>query len=208
MSREPSVEEVMAGLARRVAECRRCELWRTRTNPVVGEGSLRPRVVFIGEAPGRSEDLQGRPFVGAAGQLLTELLSSIGLTRGEVYIANVLKCRPPNNRDPLPEEVEACSPFLDEQLRALRPPIISTLGRFSTSYVFSRAGLAFTSMSKVRGRVFRVELLGFRASLLPTYHPAAALYYPRLRAALVDDFKKLASLLAREARGADLSSFM
>ncbi|MCX8205524.1 MAG: type-4 uracil-DNA glycosylase [Candidatus Nezhaarchaeota archaeon] len=200
----------MEDIARRVAECKRCELWRTRTNVVVGEGSLRPKVVFIGEAPGRNEDLQGRPFVGAAGQLLTELLEGIGLTRGEVYIANVLKCRPPDNRDPLPGEVEACTPFLDEQLEVLRPSVISTLGRFSTAYVFSKAGMSFTSMSKVRGRVFQVELLGFRASLLPTYHPAAALYYPRLKQALAEDFRKLASLLAppREARPVDLSRFM
>ena len=206
------MEEVIADVAKRVAECRRCELWKTRTNPVVGEGSLRPKVVFVGEAPGRNEDLQGRPFVGAAGKLLTELLGSIGLTREDVYITNVLKCRPPGNRDPMPEEVEACTPFLDEQLRALKPSIIATLGRFSTSYVFSRAGLVFTSMTRVRGRVFQVELLGFKASLLPTYHPAAALYYPKLKDDLARDFQKLAQLLEapaqREPRGVDLSQFM
>jgi len=205
-----SVEEVMADVARRVAMCRRCELWRTRTNTVPGEGSLRPRIVFIGEAPGRNEDLQGRPFVGAAGKLLTELLEGIGLTRGDVYITNVLKCRPPGNRDPLPEEVESCTPYLDEQLRAMRPPIIVTLGRFSTSYVLARAGLPFTSMARVRGKVFQVELLGFKTSLLPTYHPAAALYYPRLKEDLDRDFRKLAELLeaSRQPRRVDLSQFM
>jgi DNA polymerase len=207
---ELSVEEAIADVARRVAECRRCELWRTRTNPVVGEGSLKPKVMFIGEAPGRNEDLEGRPFVGAAGKLLTSLLQGIGLSRSDVYITNVLKCRPPGNRDPLPEEVEACTPFLAEQLKAMRPQVIVTLGRFSTSYVFSTAGLSFTSMAKVRGRVFKVELLGFKASVLPTYHPAAALYYPKLGGSLAEDFQKLAQLLAgpREPRGVDLSLFM
>ncbi|RLF09575.1 MAG: uracil-DNA glycosylase [Thermoprotei archaeon] len=200
-------------IARQVEACRKCGLWKSRTRPVVGEGSLDPKIMFIGEAPGRNEDLQGRPFIGAAGKLLTELLRGIGLTRDDVYITNVLKCRPPGNRDPLPEEVEACTPYLDEQVKLLRPRIIVTLGRFSTFYAFSRAGLTFTSMVKVRGKIFKSQLLGLRVSLMPTYHPAAALYYPKLKEPLIKDFEKLKKELegldsVDESRTISLSDFM
>lgn len=119
----------MEELAEMVRTCRRCSLWKHRLNPVVGEGCSSPRLMFIGEAPGRSEDLQGRPFVGAAGRFLTSLIEGMGLRRDEVYITNIVKCRPPKNRDPLPEEIEACSPFLDEQLKILKPKIVATLGK-------------------------------------------------------------------------------
>jgi len=206
-------EEVLARIAEEVKNCRRCQLWSSKTNPVVGEGNLSPEVMFIGEAPGKNEDLQGRPFVGAAGKLLTELLEGIGLRREDVYITNVLKCRPPGNRDPLPEEVEACTPYLDEQVKALRPKFIVTLGRFSTAYAFSRAGLSFTSMTRVRGKVFRATLLGLKVSLMPTYHPAAALYNPKLRDELVKDFNSIKRELealrgGSTGRSLSLSDFM
>lgn len=174
-------------LRERIGDCQRCPLARTRTNLVFGVGSPHARLMFIGEAPGRNEDLQGEPFVGAAGKLLDELLASIGLNRSEVYIANVLKCRPPGNRDPLPEEMEQCTPFLEEQVRLIDPEIIATLGNFATRHVLkTQAGI-----TRLRGRLFRVD----GRKVVPIYHPAAALYDRTKQDVLFDDFRRLKAVL-------------
>lgn len=174
-------------LRERIGDCQRCPLARTRTNLVFGVGSPHARLMFIGEAPGRNEDLQGEPFVGAAGKLLDELLASIGLHRSEVYIANVLKCRPPGNRDPLPEEMEQCTPFLEEQVRLIDPEVIATLGNFATRHVLkTQAGI-----TRLRGRLFRVD----GRKVVPIYHPAAALYDRTKQDVLFDDFRRLKAVL-------------
>jgi len=152
--------------------------------------------MLIGEAPGRMEDELGRPFVGQAGKILDEALSRAGLAREDVFITNVVKCRPPNNRDPRPEEVRACSPYLEAQVRVISPRVILTLGRHSTSLVFSWAGLPFRSIMATRGRPRRAEILGLEVTVVPTVHPAACLYNPRLRPLLEEDVK-LASRLSR-----------
>lgn len=186
----------MEEIVREIVECRRCELWRTRRNPVPGEGSLNAEVMFIGEAPGYNEDIQGRPFVGAAGKLLDTLISGIlNLKRNDVYIANVLKCRPPGNRDPLPREVELCTPYLDRQLLIIRPKVIVTLGRHSTIYIMQKAGIQVRDISSVRGRLYKTSILGLNISLIPTFHPAAALYNPKLRGVLEEDFRKIREAL-------------
>jgi len=187
----------MAVLIAEIKACTRCPLHATRKNPVPGEGSLDAELMLIGEAPGRWEDEKGRPFVGAAGKLLNKLLGVAGFRREEVYIANVLKCRPPGNRDPRPEEVSACTPFLDRQIEIIGPKVIATLGRHSTRYIFSKAGLRFTRMGDVRGRVYEVELLGLTVTLIPTLHPASALYNPSYRSLLEHDFE----LIGRAVRG-------
>lgn len=170
-----------------IGDCQRCSLSRTRTNLVFGVGDPHARLMFIGEAPGRNEDLQGEPFVGAAGKLLDELLASIGLVRSEVYIANVLKCRPPGNRDPLPEEMEQCTPFLEEQVRLIDPEVIATLGNFATRHVLkTQAGI-----TRLRGRLFRVD----GRKVVPIYHPAAALYDRTKQDVLFEDFKRLKAVL-------------
>lgn len=175
-----------------VKACRKCALWKTRKNPVAGEGSPHAAVMFIGEAPGYWEDVRGRPFVGAAGKLLDEMLLRIGLSRGEVYIGNILKCRPPENRDPLPVEVEACTPFLDRQIQVIEPRLIVTLGRHSTSYILSKAGFKdVEGITRLRGKVYKADVLGLRVSLIPTYHPAAALYNAKYRGGLEGDFQLL-----------------
>ncbi len=194
----PDKRAAMEALVAEIRACTRCPLHATRKNPVPGEGDLDAQVMLIGEAPGRWEDEKGRPFVGAAGKLLDKLLALAGFRREEVYIANVLKCRPPGNRDPRPEEVRACTPFLDRQIRIIRPEVIMTLGRHSTGYLFSRAGLEFRRVSDVRGRVYEVEVLGLRVKLIPTLHPASALYNPSYRSVLESDFE----LLGRVVRGA------
>ncbi|HDI86336.1 MAG TPA: uracil-DNA glycosylase [Candidatus Korarchaeota archaeon] len=183
-------------IARLISSCTLCALHAYRKNPVPGEGNPDADLMLIGEAPGRTEDETGRPFVGQAGKILDEALAKAGLSREVVYITNVVKCRPPNNRDPRPEEVRACSPYLEAQVRIISPKVILTLGRHSTGLVFSWAGLPFRSIMAVRGRARRVEVLGLRVTVVPTVHPAACLYNPRLRPLLEEDVK-LASRLSR-----------
>lgn len=187
----------MGALAAEVRACRKCELGQLRRNPVPGEGSLEAAVMFIGEAPGYWEDVKGRPFVGAAGKLLDEMLSRIDFSRSQVYIANILKCRPPENRDPLPTEVRACTPFLDRQIEIIKPKFIVPLGRHSASYILSKAGFEAVGITKLRGKVYEASLLGFRAFVIPTFHPAAALYNIKYRSQLEDDFRLLRLELER-----------
>ncbi len=174
-----------------VKKCKKCGLADGRLNVVPGEGSDKSGIMFIGEGPGKNEDEQGRPFVGAAGKFLTELIESIGLTREEVYIANVVKCRPPGNRDPLPEEVEACWPWLETQIKILRPKLIVPLGRHSLGRFLPSA-----KISADHGRALRknFESVG-KVVFFPCYHPAAALYNGSLRDVLKKDFGKIPKIL-------------
>lgn len=172
-----------------VIGCRGCELWKHRRNPVPGEGNVDAAVLFVGEAPGYWEDVKARPFVGAAGKLLDELLSEIGLSRGDIYIANILKCRPPENRDPSSDEVAACTPFLNRQIQIIGPRLIVTLGRHATSYILSEAGFPVEGITKLHGRTFTTKLLGLQLVVIPTFHPAAALYNVKYKRGLEDDFQ-------------------
>ena len=179
-----------------VAQCRRCPLCDGRTQTVFGVGNPEARVLFIGEAPGKNEDLQGEPFVGAAGKYLNELLAIAGLTRDEVYIANVLKCRPPGNRNPRPEEIEVCAPFLREQTRTIDPEFIVTLGNFATKFVLKTD----MGITRLHGTLQQAG----KFKVFPIFHPAAALYDGSKRIALEDDFTTLGELLtlATEIEGA------
>jgi len=176
--------------------CTRCALHRSRTQVVFGVGDPQAELMFVGEGPGFHEDRQGEPFVGQAGKLLTELISSLGLTREQVYIANVVKCRPPENRDPAPDEIEACSPFLLQQIAIIRPRIICTLGRHATK-LLADTDLSITA---VHGRVKEREIAGVKVMVFPVFHPAAALYTPANRKVLEEDFAKLKVLLERGAQ--------
>lgn len=177
----------LSELYKEIANCRRCELARQRTRVVPGEGAEDAAIAFIGEAPGWHEDQQGRPFVGPAGQFLDELLASIGLKRQQVYICNVLKCRPPNNRDPLLTEIAACQQWLDRQLELLRPKMIVTLGRYSMARFFPGE-----TISKIHGKARREGGLIYFAM----YHPAAALHQQTLRETIKADMLKIPALLA------------
>ncbi len=170
-----------------IADCQRCILSQARKNAVPGEGPEDADIVFIGEGPGFHEDQQGRPFVGAAGQFLDELLESIGLRREDVYICNVIKCRPPGNRDPLPEEVEACQPHLDRQIEIIAPRMIVTLGRFSMERYFPGA-----KISQIHGQARKLQGIIY----YPMYHPAAALHQPRWRPVVEEDMSRIPQLLA------------
>ena len=170
-----------------VESCRRCPLCDGRTQTVFGVGNPHARVMFIGEAPGKNEDLQGEPFVGAAGHYLNELLGCAGLRREDVFIANVLKCRPPGNRDPRPEEIQICTPFLREQTRTIDPEVLVTLGKFSTQFVLKTQ----VGITRLHGRVQRAG----KFLVFPIFHPAAALYDGAKREALENDFVTLGQLL-------------
>jgi len=177
-------------------ECTRCaELAAGRTSVVFGAGNADAELMFVGEAPGANEDLQGLPFVGAAGKLLETLLGEIGLSRAEVFIANVLKCRPPGNRDPRPSEIENCTPYLLRQIELVAPRVICTLGNFSTKLL--RGDPA--GITRVHGRAEVATIGSHTARLVPMYHPAAALYTPRTMETLREDFHALPALLGLPA---------
>jgi len=174
-------------LCDQIRTCQKCRLGLRRTHAVPGEGPSSPSIMFVGEAPGYHEDQQGRPFVGAAGNYLDELLGMIGLSRADVYIANVIKCRPPDNRDPQPDEIEACQPYLEQQIALLQPKIIVTLGRFSMRLAFAGA-----TISRVHGTPKRIGDIVY----FPMFHPAAALHQPRYRSLIEQDIKKLPEILS------------
>ena len=181
-------EETLKLVAEEVSKCSLCELYHSRKLAVPGEGPGNSDIMFIGEGPGFHENEQGRPFVGAAGKFLEELLASIDLSREQVYITNVVKCRPPGNRDPQPIEVETCTTtFLDRQIQAINPKVIVTLGRFSMSLFLTNA-----KISQVHGQSMRIK----GRLVVPMYHPAAALHQGSLRPVIKDDFAKLPQLIA------------
>jgi uracil-DNA glycosylase len=177
-----------------VADCTRCALAAGRTQVVFGSGDPGADLMFVGEAPGFHEDKQGVPFVGAAGKLLDQLLAGIGLTRPDVFVANVLKCRPPGNRDPMPDEIEACEGHLWKQIELIQPRVVATLGNFATKLLSGRP----TGITRVHGQEQETTLGGRRVLLYPLYHPAAALYTPRMLDVLKSDFARIPELLGRE----------
>ncbi len=187
-------------LEERIKNCKKCELWKVRTNVVIGEGDKNARIVLVGEAPGFNEDLQGRPFVGAAGKFLNELLRIAGLKREEVYITNVVKCRPPKNRNPTDEEINACSPYLDTQLKLINPKIVVAMGSIALKYFAKKFGIKPLSVSKLHGTVKVVNSLSFNFKIFITFHPAAALYNPNVKKEIIEDWKKFRKLVA-EAYG-------
>jgi uracil-DNA glycosylase len=192
---EPNAVNRRAALEAHAAEtsaCTRCRLAQGRTQVVYGVGDPDADLMFVGEAPGFHEDKQGYPFVGSAGKLLDRLLGGIGLTRGDVYIANVLKCRPPGNRDPQPDEIEACESHLFRQLELIQPKLVATLGNFATKLLSGKP----TGITRVHGRPQEALVGGRSVTLFPIYHPAAALYTPAMLKTLEEDFARIPELLS------------
>jgi len=179
-------QDALAELNQQIAVCPDCELSETRTRTVPGEGNPDTDILFIGEAPGYYEDQQGRPFVGPAGQFLEQLLGSIGLRRIDVYICNVIKCRPPQNQDPLPHQIKACDKWLQAQMRIIAPKMVVTLGRYSLAKF-----MPGQSISRIHGQARRISSL----LVVPMYHPAAALHQGGLRKTIEEDFRKLPAFL-------------
>src|SRR5438067_3287582 len=186
-----SSAEILKEVAAEVSTCANCELCKSRTKAVPGEGNPQAKILFMGEGPGFHEDKQGRPFVGPSGQLLQELLKSINLKREDVFITNVVKCRPPDNRDPLPSEIDACNDYLDRQIAAIQPLVIVTLGRHSMAKFFSGE-----KISAIHGRARKKD--GYIC--IPMFHPAAALRTESYKIALREDFKKIPLALAEAER--------
>jgi DNA polymerase len=186
-------------LAKSLHNCQRCKLARLgRTQVVFGVGNPHASIMFVGEAPGFHEDQKGEPFVGAAGKLLNDLLASAGLSRDQIYIANVIKCRPPNNRDPEPDEVDACKPFLMKQIQLIRPKLVCTLGNWATQTLLERK----VGITKVKAQAFYMKDF----VIFPLLHPAAALHQGNLLEPLKEDFKKLKDFLDRYSRPAESAS--
>jgi DNA polymerase len=179
--------ETLEELRESMLGCTRCDLCETRTNLVFGDGNPHARILVVGEAPGKNEDLQGIPFVGAAGKFLDELLKDAGLAREEIFIANVLKCRPPENRNPQPHEIEACAPFLRAQTKIIDPDVIVTLGNFATQFILRTT----VGITKLRGTVQQAG----RFLVLPTFHPAAAIYDRSKRDVLISDFQQVGAIV-------------
>lgn len=179
-------------VAKLISECKKCPLYKTATNHVPGSGNPESEIVFIGEAPGFFEDQKGLPFVGNSGKLLDKLLESINLKRSEVFICNILKHRPPENRDPLPQEIKVCTPFLKAQLKVIEPKIIITLGRFSMNYF-----LPSELISKVHGKIEKIKWQGLDLILIPVYHPSAGLRNGEMLKALQVDFQNIGKFLGK-----------
>ncbi|MCA9400497.1 MAG: uracil-DNA glycosylase [Candidatus Omnitrophica bacterium] len=181
-------------LKKQIAQCRRCDLHLTRTHTVPGEGDVEASIMLIGEAPGKNEDEQGKPFVGRAGGILDQLLSSVNLTRNDIYLCNILKCRPPNNRNPLASEIASCAGSLDIQIKIVDPRVIGTLGTFATAYIFEKFHLPPATISTVAGKKIEINTAFGPKIIVPLFHPAVATYNPTKIDVLKRDFKILKKL--------------
>lgn len=181
----------MKELREKVESCQKCDLYKDTNNAVFGEGDDNADILLIGEAPGYWEDKKGRPFVGKAGKFLDEMLEAFSMKREDIYIANILKHRPPKNRDPTTEEIEACTPYLDKQIELINPEIIVTLGNFATKYILRKYNLQdkIKGISKLHGKVFYVTNLLNKIKIIPIYHPAVAVYNANMKDTLKKDFK-------------------
>jgi uracil-DNA glycosylase family 4 len=194
-----SKKGLLDAVASEVVVCTKCDLWKGRKKAVPGEGSSQSKIMFIGEAPGQTEDSEGRPFVGAAGKFLETLISGLGLMRTDVFICNIVKCRPPKNREPRPIEIQTCTPYLDRQINIIKPKFVVALGSHSAAYVFQKANLPFNGITKARGKLCQARILDIQMTVFPTFHPAAALYMTIYKEQLTRDFNVLKQEL--EKRG-------
>jgi len=186
-----SKKDAINHIANLINKCKKCKLHLNRNNPVVGEGNSNASIIFIGEAPGKNEDNFGRPFIGRAGKILDEMLDYIGLKRNDVYMSNIIKCRPPKNRNPLKIEIEKCSEYLDKQLEIIRPKVIVPLGRYAISYIFNKFNLSSEKVSSIHGKIFSINSSFGKIKIIPIYHPAVVIYNKNIRYILLNDFKKI-----------------
>lgn len=192
-----SKENELKKIKDEVLKCKKCPLYLERIYPVIGEGNHQAEIIFCGEGPGLQESKTGRPFCGAAGKVLDTLLESINIKRKDVYITNLLKDRPPNNRDPLPEEINACVPYLEKQIEIIKPKIICPLGRHSMKFLMEKFGLKdkIQPISKIHGQVFEIDNLFQKIVIVPLYHPAVILYNPNMKKVLERDFQLLKNII-------------
>ena len=190
------MENELSKLKADILDCKKCDLWQQRMNPVVGEGNLEIGIMFVGEAPGANEDRTGRPFCGRAGAVLDELLSAAGIKREDIYITNILKCRPPGNRNPQEPEIDACSLYLDKQIEVIKPKAICCLGNFATAYIMKKFGMkkSIQGISKIHGQIFSSQSLFSSIKIIPLYHPAVVTYNINMKGVLKKDFDILRNI--------------
>ncbi len=191
MSKKKDLEEIR----KLVENCKNCNLYKTRNKTVFGEGSLNAKIMLIGEAPGRNEDIQGRPFVGKAGKILDDLLDFIDLKRNNVYITNILICRPPKNRNPLKKEINICKKYLDLQIDIIQPDIIVPMGNFSISDILNKFDLKVDKISNIHGNIYKIDNKLQNIKIIPLYHPAFAIYNKNIKNTLFNDFKSIKKAL-------------
>lgn len=194
----------MEKIIQNIRKCKKCGLCKTRTQAVPGDGNLKSEIIIVGEAPGKNEDIKGIPFVGRAGKLLDEMLLKIGLERRDIYITNIVKCRPPENRDPTPEEKKICSIHLDKQIEEMKPKVIVSLGRHSGKYLFEKYELEFPGIGEAHGKAFETKK---GIVLFPIYHPAAAIYNQKLKKDLEEDFHKLIEIVKKPKKTGSLVDY-
>ena len=187
------IDKKLKQIKEEALKCQKCSLYKTRTYPVIGEGNHQAKIMFIGEAPGFNEDKTGRPFCGDAGKVLDELLESVEINRQEVYIVNILKDRPPQNRNPQKEEIEACAPYLERQIEIIKPKIIGALGNYATAYIMEKYGFKeeIQGISKIHRKVFEAKTSFGQIKIIPFYHPAVVVYNQNMKRELEKDFKIL-----------------
>lgn len=185
-----NIKTTLEEIENEIKTCSKCSLAKTRKNPVPGEGDVEARVMLIGLGPGYHENLEGRPFVGVAGKFLDELLELAGLDRRKVYITNVIKCYLPDNM-PKEDQITACGSYLDRQIECIKPNVIFTLGNVATSYIFQKFGMKFQSVGKIHGEIFQLSNLFLQGKIIPMYHPASALYNPKMKETLRKDWEKI-----------------
>jgi len=193
-----SKKQEMKNIVDLVKNCKKCNLWKTRNKPVTGDGSENADIMFIGEAPGYNEDREGLPFVGKAGGVLDQLLESVGLKRQEVYIANILKCRPPKNRNPFESEINSCTIYLNKQIEIIQPKLIISLGNFASSFTFKKFGLKYDKISSVHGKIFQINTIFGDKKIIPMYHPAVATYNPNIKDILIKDFNSIQKVIEKK----------
>jgi len=184
-----SKRALISNLSNEIALCKKCPLWRTRNTPLVGDGSPGAKIIMIGESPGYHEDIQGKAFVGKAGEILNKLLEEINLSRNNIYITNVLKCHPPRNHNPKPEEIKACINYLYEQIKIIQPAIIIPLGKFASETIFAKVRLPFSRISDIHGKIFEIRASYGTVKIIPLYHPSVASYNVSMFDTLKEDIK-------------------
>jgi DNA polymerase len=190
-----TIKDDINEISRLINKCNKCKLSKIRGNTIPGEGSPDSDIMFIGEAPGYTEDIAGKPFVGRAGKIFDELIKAAGIIRKEVFITNILKCRPPKNRNPLKIEIENCREYLDSQIKIVNPKVIVTLGSFATSFIFNKYNLKSENISRVHGKTYAVKTDMGNIFIIPFFHPAISIYNPKKKIILIEDFKRLESFL-------------
>ena len=190
-----SKKELMEELSAEINNCKKCDLYKTRNKPLIGDGSINAKILVIGESPGYNEDIQGRAFVGEAGEILDQLLGLINLKRNEIYITNILKCHPPKNHNPSKQEIDSCIEYLYRQINIIKPRVILTLGKYASKEIFAKFNLEFSRISELHAKIFEAETEFDKIKLIPLYHPAVACYHSEMLNVLKDDFRKLRNVL-------------